>query len=339
MAKEFTLDLCVQKQDQIKLLVKDDSPIAHEVIDQAFFQTKQSRSITKLYFKRNRFRSFETFRATTTLLDKHDIQAKISKGKQKEGDINFVRLKILSLRWLLQDDKWFGDLVSLFKEIGRENWFGNEVMQVLFQSYWPEIQRCIILRGLIPFIVYFLSTFIFNYYSVYSSYNQIGHKMTKEIFWTVGPVMFFSWLYFTYMEILQINAAYQKVKEQDEESEKNDKHPSGNRICRTIVLYYSRIWNFLDTFLIFSLVCLTATETYKLYFDGFKYYEPTSTWKFYWILSVQSCMWYKLFDWLRLFKSTAIYPVLLIEVLIDIAPYGLMMLIIFGLFGNGWFIL
>ena len=105
------------------------------------------------------------------------------------------------------------------------------------------------------------------------------------------------------------------------------------------MLYYSRIWNFLDTFLIFSLVCLTATEVYKLYFDGFKHYEPTSTWKFYWILLVQSCMWYKLFDWLRLFKQTAIYPVLLIEVLIDIAPYGLMMLIIFGLFGNGWFIL
>ena len=49
-------------------------------------------------------------------------------------------------------------------------------------------------------------------------------------------------------------------------------------------------------------------------------------------------MWFKLFDWLRLFKRTAIYPRLLTEVMYDVGPYMLMMLIIFGFFGNGIFI-
>ena len=49
-------------------------------------------------------------------------------------------------------------------------------------------------------------------------------------------------------------------------------------------------------------------------------------------------MWFKMFDWLRLFSITAIYPILLREVMIDVLPFGLMMLIIFGLFGNGLFI-
>ena len=53
---------------------------------------------------------------------------------------------------------------------------------------------------------------------------------------------------------------------------------------------------------------------------------------------VQIAMWFKMFDWLRLFNRTAIYPVLLQEVLVDVLPFGLMMLIIFGLFGNGIFI-
>lgn len=49
-------------------------------------------------------------------------------------------------------------------------------------------------------------------------------------------------------------------------------------------------------------------------------------------------MWFKLFDWLRLFSATAIYPILLREVLLDISPFITMMLIVLGLFGNGLYI-
>lgn len=48
----------------------------------------------------------------------------------------------------------------------------------------------------------------------------------------------------------------------------------------------------------------------------------------------QIAMWFKLFDWLRLFSQTAIYPILLREVSKDIYPFILTMLIILGLFGN-----
>ena len=49
-------------------------------------------------------------------------------------------------------------------------------------------------------------------------------------------------------------------------------------------------------------------------------------------------MWFKLFDWLRLFSKTAIYPILLGEVFRDIYPFMIMMGIILGLFGNGLYI-
>ena len=51
-------------------------------------------------------------------------------------------------------------------------------------------------------------------------------------------------------------------------------------------------------------------------------------------LGCQISMWYKLFDWLRLFSQTAIYPILLREVLIDIYPFVIIMIVILGLFGN-----
>ena len=50
-------------------------------------------------------------------------------------------------------------------------------------------------------------------------------------------------------------------------------------------------------------------------------------------------MWYKLFDWLRLMHKTAIYPILLQEVLIDIFPFLRTMFIVLCLFGNGLYIL
>ena len=55
-------------------------------------------------------------------------------------------------------------------------------------------------------------------------------------------------------------------------------------------------------------------------------------------LGCQIAMWFKLFDWLRLFTVTAIYPILLREVLLDIWPFVMMMFIVLGLFGNGLYI-
>ena len=55
-----------------------------------------------------------------------------------------------------------------------------------------------------------------------------------------------------------------------------------------------------------------------------------------WVVFVnQSTMWFKLFDWLRLYGNTAIYPILLREVALDIYPFIITMLFILGLFGNG----
>lgn len=57
-------------------------------------------------------------------------------------------------------------------------------------------------------MVYFLSTYIFNYFSVASNAEQIGYMMTPKVFWSCGPIMVISWAYFSYMEYLQFKANF-----------------------------------------------------------------------------------------------------------------------------------
>ena len=63
--------------------------------------------------------------------------------------------------------------------------------------------------------------------------------------------------------------------------------------------------------------------------------EANADFVFWLAFLIQSCMWFKLFDWLRLFQLTAIYPILLTEVFWDIGPFIVMMVVILGFFGNG----
>ena len=127
-------------------------------------------------------------------------------------------------------------------------------MQTLFNSYWPKIKSCLIKRGLIPFIIYFASTFVFNYHIIISTKGKMSSLMTLKIFWGCGPVMLISWGYFTYHEFLQMKACYKTTEGQ-----------TCKRIWKTLRLYYSRAWNFLDSFLILGVPLLFLQEMARLY--------------------------------------------------------------------------
>ena len=211
MSEEFTLDLIIHNVNELIELVKTDSPIAREVVENAFITTKQSREIQSLNWKSERkWEYMRTFRSPTTILNPIEVQSKVCAGDQKSSgpNISMVTLQILSLRWLLQDNKWIGDFVKLFKQLDRESWFGHSIMLALFDTYMPEIKSCLIKRGLIPFMIYFASTFVFNYYSTISKYSQMSYQMTNTIFWTFGPIMLLSWAYFTYHEFLQMKSCF-----------------------------------------------------------------------------------------------------------------------------------
>ena len=62
---------------------------------------------------------------------------------------------MVGLRWMLQDDNQFCDLIQKFKDLKRETWFGNPLLIALFKTHWLKVRFVIMYRGLFPFIIYF----------------------------------------------------------------------------------------------------------------------------------------------------------------------------------------
>ena len=148
--------------------------------------------------------------------------------------------------------------------------------------------------------------------------------------------MTIGWAYYTYQEYLQFRDDWDRCNHSDLKCLK--------RFWITLKRYFSKGWNLLDIVLIISQP-VNLLLTLFHYIDQGDYSQDSNDSNLtspliYFILvwAIQSAMWFKLFDWLRLFSQTAVFPVLQKEVLKDVTPYMLMMLILFGFFGNGIYI-
>ena len=67
---------------------------------------------------------------------------------------------------MLQDGNRFCDLVAAFKELRNDAWFGHPLLVALFHTHWNETRRVIIKRGLLPFVLYFVTSLILSHYYV-----------------------------------------------------------------------------------------------------------------------------------------------------------------------------
>lgn len=275
-----------------------------------------------------------TFRSNSTLLTSKMISKILANGEEHTS-IQFVKIKVLPLSFLYPNDGWFGECVKSIKESECESIFGHKIMRALFNSYFSECRSAIVKAGFVPYLVYFITTLTFNFYQVQSVFNQMGYGMTEPMFWTCCPILIITWAYFTYQELLQFKDIWKR---------KHQENKRCKRLLKTIKSYISSGYNVLDVALIFGQpLNLLATEIHYLavhgsyiWSDSDKGFSPFIFFGF--VFFIQTAMWSKLADWLRLFTKTAVYPSLLKAVMIDVTPYMLMMLIIFGFFGNGFYI-
>ena len=135
-----------------------------------------------------------------------------------------------------------------------------------------------------------------------------------------------TWLYFLIFEIIQISHQYNhKIINRDE-------YQGCKRVLKALKLHFTKFWNLIDLFKIISapLIVLISFLKYKDLLQSS--HDIALMWL---VFCNQVAMWLKLFDWLRLYDSTAIYPIVLREVIKDIAPFIITMLFVIGLFANG----
>ena len=228
---------------------------------------------------------------------------------------------------MFQDGMHFCDLASEFMQLDRPSWFCNDLMIALFKTNWVDSRIYIVYHGFIPFILYFLASFIYTERIANIEMGEFQSGLGWLEIALYGIPFFAGWLYFSIMEACQFGGAWLD-------------QPSENMTCwerfkNAMRSHYSRSWNVLDTVLVLIVpLILIATIAQR---SESPIVHPE--WVMWMTLFCQLAMWFKLFDWLRLLSKTAIYPILLYEVLIDIWPFILTMVIVLCLFGNFLYIL
>lgn len=282
-----------------------------------------TRKITELNWNRHK-EALAAFKLDTTFVTSDQISAIISDPNKPEKR-QLVDIKIVSLRWMFQDRRRFCDLVSQFKGLERPAWFGHELLAALFKTNWSKTRRKIILPGLVPFAVYFLASLLYTDYVSSCEYGRCQINLTSNIILSVGSVLMLLWSYFSYLEILQLVGAWKSLPQTKERT------GCCQNVMLTLKKHYSRRWNYIDSYLMVQVPVIYLVSVLHHLEVAFLS-QRILIWQ---TLGCQIAMWFKLFDWLRLYSVTAIYPILLREVLYDIYPFVIMMLIVLGLFGNG----
>ena len=115
--------------------------------------------------------------------------------------MRMINLKMLSLRWMLQDGNQFCDLVSKFSALNRPSWFGHPLLIALFKTHWRKTRRVIVTRGLLPFVIYFCSCLIFTQQVATSEDGKASTGINDNILVFVGLPLFLGWGYFSYFEM------------------------------------------------------------------------------------------------------------------------------------------
>ena len=184
-----------------------------EALKESFFTTKQSKKIHSIKLDKP-IQGLRTFRSNTTLITKRDVSEQLSQDRN-QTNIQFVKIQILPLNFMYQKRGWFGECVRSIKLQRIDTIFGSKIMRALFNEYFPGCRTAIIKRGLIPFLVYFTTTFIFNYFQVKSKENLMGYEMSTKVFWTCSPFMALGWVYYTFHEFLQFKDIWQRLKTPD----------------------------------------------------------------------------------------------------------------------------
>lgn len=132
--------------------------------------------------------------------------------------------------------------------------------------------------------------------------------------------MFF-WAYFAYIEFKQMLGSWRNQYRSKTCCQK---------LKNSFKDHLSHWWNWLDAYLVISVPIIILTTVLEISNTPIMS-QKMLLWS---TCFLQVAMWIKLFDWLRLFRITSIYPILLYEIFVDMYPFLITVFCVLGIFGN-----
>ena len=115
---------------------------------------------------------FVTFRSATSKLDQEEVQKLVNESiKEKElipyefGERQVVntkvQVKILDIRWITRSGLGFLDFVTILANYKKDKLFTTDLLKSLTHEYWTIYQRKIILRILLPWMIYSMLSILY----------------------------------------------------------------------------------------------------------------------------------------------------------------------------------
>ena len=214
-----------------------------------------------------------------------------------------VNVGILDLRWFYRDRKTFVSFSNELKDAS-SSFFASDFMMCIMNQFWAKHQWEIIWKFMIPFVIYLFSTAF--YFQMQLVDDDMGmndgwtrHRITTKVLGVISLILLVVLLYFEVKQFLK------------EDSKVN---------------YFINLWNLID------IVGIVLTLTFNI--DTMAELGDISVENLRIIASVASCcLFMKLYDWLRLFKDTSFYVLLVKLTLTDVTAFFILFAVSLLIFG------
>jgi len=207
---------------------------------------------------------------------------------------------MLNIDWMLADLTNFVDFVRVLKTSSSEQVYQLEIITVLLNEFWEENFKKIFWKVLMPWAVFMLCC-TWYFMTILVDGYQDDPDLEESIYqYVLTATIFLLLIYQIWIEYIETQG--------------------------TLLKYFSVPSNYADIFTFSSTAMIIIIQTFGL--GGPSLLEQRLLAAF-----IILALWFKVFDWMRLFEQTSFYIRLIIETFVDI---GYFMIIFFvALTANG----
>ena len=298
------------QQDDIKKLLSKPTMQVVKTFDNILVDTQYTRQIitldispeerlTTFWCKKFRLSPQECQNRTTRKL-------RVDMGvEDDEIMMNQVTVKMMEIGWLKAGGKNFLDLVEAINDTSNTEIQATRFVSSLLSGYWDIYKTKIFWTQFLPYVFYMIGIHFF----LVNALKDPGDQDTEMAMAMYCPL-------FGYCAMFIINQAKTELIQW--------------RNCETNSEYFTDYWNINDlVYLILNTLVLIC---------NFLSLIPLYNQRVFAAISV-CFLWFKVFDWLRLFDTTAFFISLILDTIYDIRSFLMILFICYMMFGSAFYIL
>lgn len=306
LCRENCIATFVENQHDITLLFNSMTPATVEFFENAFNQTRFTKSVKNLQWQVGT--QMEVVGQKSQVFNESIAAAQLKNVKTKDNDDEIqsrqVIAQMLPIEWVFakyggNEQVSFRELVVALSESPFDSLFSTELVITLTEHIWSRYYKSVFRYCFLPFCVYFIVTQVFL-----STYTLSGIDPSSSVLlpYLMTLIIFLGVIFFLFFEMIVA--------------------------LRSGLEYFSDPFNYIDLSS-FALNIILVIDTHRHGYGS----KVSETIRAITSLAV-ILMWFKVFYWMRLFDSTSFYVKLIRETVYDIRYFLILFIVILLTFAN-----